>query len=114
MQQLNEDFLFINAARGALVKTEDLLSMLSTRPDAFAVLDVFENEPANFHDLLMKSKNLKLSSHIAGVYKNIDYFTAEFEAKVISNFLRLESSEFEKFYKIMNLKNRLIENEFLI
>ena len=114
LQQLNEDFLFINAARGALVKTEDLLSMLSTRPDAFAVLDVFENEPANFHDLLMKSKNLKLSSHIAGVYKNIDYFTAEFEAKVISNFLRLESSEFEKFYKIMNLKNRLIENEFLI
>ena len=114
LQQLNENFLFINAARGALVKTEDLLSILAKRPDAYAILDVFEKEPADFQELQMKAHNLKLSSHIAGVYRNIDYSTAEFEAKVISDFLTLKQNEFEKIYKTMNLKNRLIENDFLI
>jgi len=114
LSQLNEDFLLINAARGSLVKTEDLLSILATRPSAYAVLDVFEKEPADFQALYKKTHQLKLSSHIAGVYKNIDHSTAEFEAKVISDFFKLELNEFEKTYKTMNLKNRIIGTDFLI
>ena len=112
--QLNEDFLFINAARGGLVNTTDLLTVLAARPRACAVLDVFEKEPADFEKLLENTPNIKLSSHIAGVYKNIDIVTANFEAQIILDFLTLEKDSFEHIYQSVNLKNRLIGQDFLI
>lgn len=112
--ELNEDFLLINAARGDLVNTQDLLSVLAERPSAFAVLDVFEKEPADFKQFFKETNNILLSSHIAGVYKNIDITTANFEAQVISDFMKLEKSEFEFTYKTMILKNRLQGPDFLI
>lgn len=114
LMALNEDFLLINAARGSLVNTEDLLSILAKRPRAFAVLDVFEKEPADFKQLAKATKNIKLSSHIAGVYQNIDITTANFEARVIFEFMTLEKPVFENIYKTMILKNRLIAQNFLI
>ncbi|MDD4975651.1 MAG: NAD(P)-dependent oxidoreductase [Bacteriovorax sp.] len=112
--KLNEDFLLINAARGSLVNTKDLLSVLLKRPSAFAVLDVFEKEPADFNQLFKETKNIKFSSHIAGVYKKIDINTANFEAQVISDFIKLDVIEFEIKYKTMLLKNRLLSPDFLI
>lgn len=110
---LNEDFLFINAARGNLVNTGDLVSILSKRPNSFAFLDVFEKEPADFNQFKNIS-NLSLSSHIAGVYTYIDHATIEFENQVISDFTRLDPLEFENIYKKMNLKNKIIDQKFLI
>lgn len=112
---LNDDFLLINAARGNLVHTKDLLSVLSIRPSAFAILDVFENEPADFNQFrLPETNNILLSSHIAGVYNNIDITTANFEAQVIFDFMKLEKTEFEHIYKKLILKNRLQGPSFLI
>ena len=111
--KLNEDFLLINAARGNLVNTKELLSVLKKRPRAFAVLDVFEIEPFDFESIYKEINNIKLTSHIAGVFKNIDYDTAQFEAKVIFDFINLDSSAFEKLYTNLLLKNRL-RNQDLI
>lgn len=111
---LNEDFLLINAARGDLINTSDLLSVLKMRPDAYAFLDVFEKEPADFSEFYNIVQNISLSSHIAGVYKNIDTHTVNFEARVIFDFINLNKSEFEQNYRNTILKNRLHPDHFLI
>jgi D-3-phosphoglycerate dehydrogenase len=111
--ELNEDFLLINAARGGLVDTEDLLTVLAIRQDASAVLDVFEKEPADFSQF-SQTKNIFLSSHLAGVYKKIDLTTANFEAQAIFDFMKMEDAEFENKYKTKILKNRLQGQNFLI
>lgn len=113
LMQLNEDFLLINAARGPLVNTAELLSVLNQRKNAFAFLDVFEKEPADFSKF-SSVKNIHLSSHIAGVYSAIDSVTAHFVAGVISDFQSSEESDFNLKYKNLLLKNRLRENDFLI
>ena len=112
LMKLNDDFLLINAARGGLVKTADLIAVLGERKKAFAVLDVFEKEPADFREF-ESIKNVKLSSHIAGVFAEIDNATVSFEANVIVDFQNLEESDFREKYKNMLLKNRLRE-DFLI
>ena len=114
LDQLNDNFLLINAARGGLVKTDDLIKTLTLKPKAYAVLDVFEKEPADF-SLFSSLKNIKHTSHIAGVYQNIDLITAQFEAQVIHDFITFDESDFLSAYKKTNLKNRLSANQdFLI
>ncbi|MFA6235895.1 MAG: NAD(P)-dependent oxidoreductase [Bacteriovorax sp.] len=113
LSELNPDFLLINAARGGLVHTEELIEVLKQKTSAFAVLDVFEEEPidySKFKDL----KNISMSSHIAGVYNNIDAATADFEALVINDWENLDKSTFEAKYKTMILKNRISSDGFLI
>ncbi len=111
--KLNEDFLLINAARGSLIHTQNLLDVLKNRPEAYAVLDVFEKEPCNFENIYNEAKNISLTSHIAGVYKNIDAATAHFEASVIFDFINLENSLFENKYKNLLLKNRLFHQDLI-
>ncbi|MBP9680815.1 MAG: hypothetical protein KBD76_05385 [Bacteriovorax sp.] len=112
LTQLKKDFLLINAARGALVKTQDLITVLQQQKKAHAYLDVFELEPADF-SLFKGLENIKLSSHIAGVYANIDQATSEYEASVIFDFQNITSEEFENKYQTTLLKNRL-RGHFLI
>ena len=111
--QLNDDFLLINTARGGLVKTSDLLETLAKKTNSYAILDVFENEPADF-SIFNSIKNILISSHIAGVYQKIDTTTVEFEAAIIKDFVQLSKNKFEKKYSKMILKNRLSSDGFLI
>ena len=106
LSQLNPDFLLINAARGALVKTQDLIEILKKQNKAFAILDVFDKEPYDF-SLFSEVKNVKLSSHIAGVFSKISEVTAQFEAAVINDFLAMDEVSFQEKYQTMMLKNRL-------
>lgn len=106
LNAIKESALIINAARGELIKTSDLVKFLKANDEAFAVLDVFENEPNNFsefNDLI----NIKLTSHIAGVYKNIDLHTIDFEVDVVSDFLELTDFDFKNKYQKMILQNKL-------
>lgn len=109
LENLNHDFLLINAARGQLIHTEELISVLKEKPKAFAILDVFEKEPCDF-DNFKGVQNIFLSSHIAGVYKNIDLATIEFESNIISDFINLDIENFKKKYHDIILKNRIINN----
>lgn len=106
LNAIREDALIINAARGELVKTQDLVNFLSANVEAFAVLDVFEKEPADF-GLFRNLKNIKHTSHIAGVFKNIDQHTINFEVEVIKNFFELTDFDFKNKYQKMILQNRL-------
>lgn len=113
LKQLSNEFLLINAARGSLVNTSELLEVLKERPNAYAFLDVFENEPSDL-SIFNNLKNINVSSHIAGVYKSIDIATANFEAEVINSFMNLSSTDFNIKYKSEILKNRLTDEGFLI
>lgn len=112
LAKLNEDFLLINAARGQLVKTNDLIDILKKRPGAFAFLDVFETEPADF-SLFKELNNVQLSSHIAGVYSSIDETTANYVGNVIADFQTMEEAAFNEKYKSVLLKSRL-QNGMLV
>lgn len=112
LENLNNDFLLINAARGQLVNTKDLKTILKAKPEAFAVLDVFEQEPFDFNEF-EDLKNVTLTSHIAGVFKNIDHVTVAFEQEVISDFINLTNEDFENKYHNILLKNKTM-NDYLI
>ncbi len=112
MMKLSEDFLLINAARGALINTIDLLEILTQQPNAHAVLDVFEKEPIDFAEF-NKLKNIKTTSHIAGVYSQLNEETIQFEFNTIEDFIKMEIEEFKKNYSHIILQNKL-RNNFLI
>lgn len=116
---INKDFLtmfsshglLINCARGELVNIHDLLEFLDNNPNAKAFLDVFENEPVDLATI--QRKNLKTSSHIAGVHSSLEQKTREFISEVLTNYKNLKYEDFLANYEVINLKNRLTEN-FLI
>lgn len=65
LSYLKQGAVFINASRGQVVNTEDLILRLK-KGDIFACLDVFDVEPLSKTSPLRKMKNVFLTSHIAG------------------------------------------------
>ena len=106
LNAMKDTALIINAARGELIKTADLVNFLKANDEAYAVLDVFEKEPNNFSDFTDLT-NITLTSHIAGVYKNIDLHTIDFETEVVRDYLELTSFDFNNKYQKMILQNKL-------
>lgn len=104
-ETLNKNVLLINAARGELINTKDLIAFLSQNKKAFAFLDVFEKEPNSFLDFI-NLENIHLTSHIAGVSHFIDSLTLDFEETIIGDFLELPLPDFKIKYKNILLQNR--------
>ena len=74
---------FINTGRGAQVVENDLIKVLSDRPDITAILDVTFPEPPEKDSLFYTLDNCILTPHIAGSYSNEfrrlgDYMKDEF------------------------------------
>lgn len=61
---------FINTGRGAQVVEAELIEVLRSRPDVYALLDVTEPEPPLKDSPLWTLPNARLSSHIAGSQGN--------------------------------------------
>ncbi len=95
--------IFINSARGSLVDEKAFKSFFIKNTNAKAYLDVFENEP--FHDEWKEFKNIFKTSHIAGVYKNLDEETIKFEYKIVKDFC--EDISFKEKYKELLLQSKL-------
>jgi phosphoglycerate dehydrogenase-like enzyme len=57
---------FINTARGALVREEEMIDVLARRPDLHAVLDVTIEEPPEAGSPLYALGNVLLTPHMAG------------------------------------------------
>lgn len=57
---------FINTARGALVRENELIAILRDRPDLSAILDVTDPEPPVANSPLYKLPNVFLTPHAAG------------------------------------------------
>ena len=110
-------FTLINTARGGIVNESDLRAALENDPNAFAYLDVFQVEPADFSPFLpfMERGQMICTSHIAGVFDELEAEMIKFEQEVIQNFLetRENPEEFLRLYSDQLLINRLHRN-FLI
>ncbi len=111
----NQDFfaaahpklLFINGARGKLVHETALKEFLLKNPEAFAFLDVFEEEP--FQETWHSFPQVWKTSHIAGVSKNLDSKIIDFEVEVLKDYLELNTNFFMmKYYKEL-IQNKWIE-----
>ena len=114
LNELPSDFLIINAARGPLIDEKVLIEKLKQNPHAYAVLDVFEEEP--FSHQFEGLTNIHLTSHIAGVSSHLPDHMISFEEKVIRNFREdkdLQKSEFRETYKELILSNRIIQGELI-
>ena len=61
---------FINTARGAVVRENELVEVLGRRPDLVAVLDVTEPEPPVADSKLYTLPNVIITPHIAGAIGN--------------------------------------------
>jgi len=72
--RMKQGVILVNAARGTLIKEDDLIAALESGKIAGAGIDVFENEP-NVSERLRTTRNLVLTPHIAGS-------TTEAQAKV--------------------------------
>jgi phosphoglycerate dehydrogenase-like enzyme len=59
---------FINTARGAVVRQDELIEVLRERPDLTAVLDVTDPEPPAPGSPLLTMPNVVLTPHLAGSF----------------------------------------------
>lgn len=70
LQSMRPDSTFINSARGAVVREEEMIAVLKQRPDLYAVLDVTYPEPPAPDSPLYTLPNVILSPHTAGAMTN--------------------------------------------
>ena len=113
LEKLSKNVLIINASRGAIIDPVDLTCFLQTHPTAFAYLDVYEKEPADFSGF-RKLDNVITTSHIAGVYHGLDMAILNFEKTIITDFLSMpDKRAFKRKHAAILMKNR-IHNGFLI
>lgn len=110
-QHAHPELVFINGARGKLVKESALREFLLSHPKAQAFLDVFEKEPfeENWHSFPQVWK----TSHIAGVYSDLDEAIIQFEEKTLRDFVTLDRSSFLDRYKNELLQNKWIQGELI-
>jgi phosphoglycerate dehydrogenase-like enzyme len=65
-RSMDRDAFFINVARGALVREDDLISALNDETIAGAGLDVLEAEPTRPDNPLLTHKSVTLTPHVGG------------------------------------------------
>lgn len=63
---MKENAVFINTGRGAQIVEDDLIRILTERPDISAVLDVTMPEPPEKDSMFYSLENVFLTPHIAG------------------------------------------------
>jgi D-3-phosphoglycerate dehydrogenase / 2-oxoglutarate reductase len=64
--KMKDGAYFINTARGGLVDTDALCDALDSGKIRWASLDVYEKEPAEPSDRIVKNKHATITPHIAG------------------------------------------------
>jgi phosphoglycerate dehydrogenase-like enzyme len=67
---MKPDATFINTARGAIVREDEMIRVLQDRPDLWAILDVTYPEPPAPGSPLYSLPNVVLTPHIAGSLDN--------------------------------------------
>ncbi|MBX2998035.1 MAG: hydroxyacid dehydrogenase [Caldilineaceae bacterium] len=68
--RMKPDATFINTARGAIVREDEMIRVLQDRPDLWAILDVTYPEPPPPGSPLYTLPNVVLTPHIAGSLDN--------------------------------------------
>ncbi len=70
LDAMRPETTFINTARGAVVREDEMIAVLQRRPDLYAVLDVTFPEPPAPESPLYTLPNVILTPHTAGAMSN--------------------------------------------
>ena len=65
-EMMQEDAIFINTARGAIIRQDEMIEVLKERPKMRAVLDVFDGEPLKVDSPLRSMPNVYCIPHRGG------------------------------------------------
>lgn len=116
LKKLHPECVIINAARGKLIKEDDLIQFLQKHPKSKAYLDVFHEEPYG-PSYLANLNNVNKTSHVAGVYDKLNNDIINFEYHIIKDFVeRTNQAKIQSFhedYKSCLLHERIIDNELI-
>ena len=85
---------FINTARGAIVREDEMAAVLQTRPDVYALLDVTYPEPPQPDSPLLKLPNVIITPHIAGPNSNECKRNGRYVVDELQRYLRGEPLHF--------------------
>lgn len=111
LKKLPEDALLINAARGEIIVENDLVAHLQKHEKFFAYLDVFETEPFT-PGHMFEVRNVNKTSHIAGVYGDLNQDIIKFEKFIIEKFIHFHENnmlqQFQEEFKGFLLKENSI------
>jgi phosphoglycerate dehydrogenase-like enzyme len=86
---------FINTARGAVVREEEMIEVLQQRPDLFAVLDVTYPEPPEEGSPLYTLPNVVLTPHIAGSLDNECRRMGRYAVRELEHYLKGEPQNWQ-------------------
>ncbi len=98
---MKKDATFINTARGAQVKEDDLSRVMSERPDLTALLDVTYPEPPMSDSPLYSAENILLTPHIAGSQGNEQERMSEWMIEEFRTFLSGLETHYEVNEKML-------------
>ncbi|MGB3413704.1 MAG: D-glycerate dehydrogenase [Microbacteriaceae bacterium] len=90
LEQMKENAILINTARGPVVDEEALVHALANRVIAGAGLDVYENEPA-VHPGLLALENVTLLPHLGSATKEVRTEMSHLAVSNVENFVKGES-----------------------
>jgi phosphoglycerate dehydrogenase-like enzyme len=85
---------FINTARGAIVREDEMVEVLRTRPDLYALLDVTYPEPPISTSPLLKLPNIIITPHLAGANANECKRNGEYIVEELRRYLNDEPLRF--------------------
>ena len=86
---------FLNTGRGAQVVEDDLVRILSERPDLTAILDVTDPEPSPAGHAFYTLQNCILTPHIAGSIGNEVWRMSAYMADEFARYQKGEPTQFE-------------------
>ncbi len=90
LASMRPDATFINTARGAVVRENEMIAVLEQRPDLQAVLDVTHPEPPPAGSPLYTLPNVALTPHIAGSMDNECRRMGRYMVEELQRYLRGE------------------------
>ena len=85
---------FINTARGAIVREDEMANVLQARPDLYALLDVTCPEPPLPGSPLLALQNVIITPHIAGADTNECKRNGQYVIDELRRYLRGEPLRF--------------------
>lgn len=87
---MKQNASFINTARGAVVREDEMIEVLKLRPDITAVLDVTDPEPPAGDSPLYTLPNVVLTPHIAGSMNDECHRMAQYMIDDLRRFINNE------------------------
>jgi D-3-phosphoglycerate dehydrogenase / 2-oxoglutarate reductase len=110
LNEFNNPFIIINASRGQIINQDTLVQRLKKEYKSKVYLDVFETEPFRPGEF-MGIENIHKTSHIAGVFENLNKDIISFERLIIEDFIHSKTVSNELQF-LTKYKNQDITNRF--